>query len=258
MFKVLIVEDETPSQHLIAHLLQQVRPQSEIVAFCDSVQQTVDWLRQNPAPDLILMDIQLGDGLSFEILEQVPVQSWIIFITAYDHYTLSAFKANSLDYLLKPLKRNDLVQALEKWERLNTYYRDSLRQGMDWQEVMGGIQEQRTTFRKRFLIGDGEGWRPLEVSDILLFVSDHKVTFALTRSGQKRVIESSLERLEEELDPACFFRINRQHLIHRDLARKVSPLPGSRLQVRTPLEGELSTIPVSRARATAFKAWLNR
>jgi DNA-binding LytR/AlgR family response regulator len=220
--KILIIEDELPTQRMLADLVNEVEPAAEIVGAIDSVQESVQWLKTNPHPEIILMDIQLSDGISFEILKQVPVTSMIIFITAFDEYAIRAFKVNSLDYLLKPVDSGDLKKAFEKY----------------------GIKTHESFFR-------------LAAGDVAFFYSTHKITFAVTFISREYPLDISLDNLREQLDPEQFFKINRQVIVNSVAIENIHTYFQGKLVVETkPKHSE--KIIVGKDKAAEFKRWLDK
>lgn len=250
---VLIIEDEQPNARMLAGMLQNRRPGWEISSILETVKQSVAWLQSNPHPDLILMDIQLSDGICFSIFEQVKVKSNIIFTTAFDNYAIQAFKVNSIDYLLKPVKESELENALVKLEHL----RQPSGQLVDYEEIMQAIRNGKKEFRKRFLITAGNKYYKLNTSDIACFVSENKVTTAITFADEYHVVDFSLDRLEEELDPDFYFRADRKTIIHIDLVSRFEDYFGSKLivKLKSPVNDKIT---VSRLKASAFKVWVGK
>jgi DNA-binding LytR/AlgR family response regulator len=250
---VLIIEDEQPNARMLAGMLQNLRPGWEISAILETVKQSVAFLQSHPHPDLILMDIQLSDGICFSIFEQVEVKSSIIFTTAFDNYAIQAFKVNSIDYLLKPVKEVELENALVKLE----LFRQPIGQLMDYAEIMQAIRNGKKEYRKRFLITAGNKYYKLNTSDIACFVSENKITTAITFPGEQHVVDFSLDRLEDELDPDFYFRADRKTIIHIDLVSRFEDYFGSKLivKLKSPVNDKIT---VSRLKASAFKVWVGK
>jgi DNA-binding LytR/AlgR family response regulator len=251
--KVLIIEDEQPNARMLAEMLQNLRSGWEILAILETVKQSVAWLQSHTQPDLILMDIQLSDGICFSIFEQVEVKSSIIFTTAFDNYAIQAFKVNSIDYLLKPIKESELENALVKLEQ----FRQPIGQQVDFSEIMQAIRGGKKEYRKRFLITAGNNYFKLNTSDIACFVSENKVTTAITFAGEYHVVDFSLDRLEDELDPDFYFRADRKTIIHIDLVSRFEDYFGSKLivKLKSPVNDKIT---VSRLKASAFKVWVGK
>lgn len=251
--KALIIEDEQPNARMLAEMLQKLRPGWEVTAILETVKQSVAWLQTHAHPDLILMDIQLSDGICFSIFEQIEVKSSIIFTTAFDNYAIQAFKVNSVDYLLKPIKESELGQALEKLEQLK-YPKGQL---VDYSEILQVIRSGKKEYRKRFLIASGNKYYKINTSDIACFISENKVTTAITFTGERHVVDFSLDKLEEELDPDIYFRADRKTIIHIDLVSRFEDYFGSKLivKLKNPVNDKIT---VSRLKASAFKVWVGK
>jgi DNA-binding LytR/AlgR family response regulator len=251
--KVLIIEDEVPAANRLAKLLQQHTAPIDIINTCDSVEATVKYLSTLPALDLIFMDIQLADGLSFNIFEQVQIKTPVIFTTAFDQYTLKAFKVNSIDYLLKPIDEKELRQALEKYYALHT------KQTVDFSvKMMRMIQEMNLVkYKERLLIKRGQQLSFLKTDKTAYCYADGKLCYAVDFDGNKFLLENNLSQLEEQLQPTNFYRINRHLLINIEAVKKVHTWLGGRLKVEMPFTTTAETV-VSRERVNGFKEWLGR
>jgi DNA-binding LytR/AlgR family response regulator len=254
--KILIIEDEPHNARMLADMMNKLRPGWEIEAILESVRQSVSWLKSHPQPGLILMDIQLSDGICFSIFEQVKVSSQIIFTTAYDNFAIRAFKVNSIDYLLKPIKDSELEAALRKLEGQRHEDAPGL-PAQGFAEMLQAIREGRKEYRKRFMITSGNRYYKLNTYDIACFVSENKVTTAITFDNEMHVVDFSLDRLEEELDPDLYFRADRKTIIHIDLVSRFEDYFGSKLIVRLkqPINDKIT---ISRLRASAFKIWVGK
>jgi DNA-binding LytR/AlgR family response regulator len=255
--KYLIIEDEVPAQRLIEGLLRELRPGWEAAACLDSVESAVNWLNSHPHPDVIFMDIQLSDGLSFDILEQVEIESMIIFTTAYDEYAIRAFSVNSIDYLLKPIKKSELVKALEAYDRYTKKMVSSRNKIMDAAELANAVKEAKPRCRTRFLVSRGEVFFPLAVEATAYIFSRHRITSAVTFEGKRHVIDFTLDRLQEQLDPEMFFRVSRQFIVNIEAVAKVHTFFNGKLVLETS-PGYDEKIMISREKARQFKLWLDR
>lgn len=255
--KILIVEDEPLAVKRMEGLIREVAPDTEIVGKIDTVRAFVRWWQTNPAPDLLLMDIQLADGLSFEIFQQVDVKTPVIFTTAYDEYALRAFKVNSVDYLLKPIEEEELGKAIQKF-RLQRHSADA--QPGASENLVRMLEEfgiKPVTYKSRFLIKQGGRFDVIETSDILYLYADDKVVFLITSQNRKYIVDETLDELEGKLDPRQFFRINRKYITHLSAIERIEPYFNGRLRIwlrNRPSEEEVS---VSRERADSLKTWLN-
>jgi DNA-binding LytR/AlgR family response regulator len=247
-----IIEDEPPALRRLTKLLVDCRPQLHLAFATDSVASCVRALNENPHPDVIFSDIHLADGLSFSIWEQVACRCPIIFTTAYDQYGVRAFRVNSIDYLMKPIEPIELERALSKLENLQ---RPALQP--DWGQLANLIHQRQPTYRERFLAQKGQEWLPVKVADLRQIYSSDGLTFALTITGQRVLLDETLDRIEEELDPREWSRINRAQIVHVEGILKAQPYFNHRLVLDLSPKGELENI-VSRPRAKAFKAWLGR
>jgi DNA-binding LytR/AlgR family response regulator len=250
---ILIVEDEPHAAQRLQTLAGELIPDANILACIDTVKKAVQWLKSGK-PDLIFMDIQLADGLSFHIFEQVEVTSPVIFTTAYDEYALRAFKVNSIDYILKPVDREELNSALEKLKNLSG---NKTRQDNILSNISRALELMRKRYKTRFVVKVGEHLRTIEVDTILYFFSQDKTTFCVTDDDRTHVLDYTLEQLEEMLDPEAFFRINRKYLVRSSAIQDIISYTNSRL--RLVLKGSTDNdIIVARERVQEFKNWLDR
>jgi DNA-binding LytR/AlgR family response regulator len=253
---ILIVEDEDLAARRLQGLLKEIDPASNVVGHTDSIESSVDWLQKNPHPDVILMDIELSDGQSFEIFDLTEVKSTIIFTTSYDEYAIRAFKVNSVDYLLKPIERDDLESALKKFGELKNRF------GTNTLNVEGLIKElqeklQPKTYRKRFLVKQGIKLVSIETQDIAYFYTEGRVIFFRTKDGKKFVVDYTLEDLENMLQPDDFFRINRSFYISLDSVVKIDEYFGQRLILALQPSSEKEVL-VSREKVSEFKKWMGK
>jgi DNA-binding LytR/AlgR family response regulator len=250
--KVLIIEDEPQAAKRLESLVKALEPDVVILDMLDSVKRSVAWLRENRAPDLIFMDIQLADGLSFQIFEQSEVSSPVIFTTAYDSYALKAFKVNSIDYILKPVDRDELGVALKKYHELG-----HARSKIVLENIDQAIQMLTKKFKTRFVVKVGEHLRWLEVKDILFFLSMEKVTFCYTVDGRRNIVDYTLDQLEGLLDADRFFRINRKYIVSVEAIRDMVSYTNSRLKLVLRKSDDPEVI-VARERVSEFREWLDR
>ena len=249
--KILIVEDEPLAVAQLSGLILSLRPSYQIIGVCDTVKSTVNWVEENGLPDLAFLDIQLGDGLSFGVFERVKFTCPVIFTTAFDEYAIQAFKVNSIDYLLKPLQRNDMECALFKFEQ------HSAKHGMVFEPEMIEMLKRSINsnqYKKRFLIKIGERLKAVNTSDILYFYSLDKATFAKTNEGKNYLLDQTLEAIEQLVDPACFFRINRKYLVEMNAINDVYSYSNSRLKLKVN-HADADDFLVAREKAKAFKSW---
>ena len=249
--KILIVEDERPNADRLKRLLLKLRPHIEILSVEDSITSTVNWLENNVVPDVIMMDVRLADGLSFEIFNKHEVKSAVIFTTAYDEYAVQAFKYNSVDYLLKPIEEEELDAALKRYETF-----------MEAVPVVGSAIEgllnyiQPKDYRKRFLIAHRDGYKTVLAEDILYFYTELGISKAMLNTGVVENIPQTLEELEKQLDPKFFFRANRQFIIHIDSVKQIFNHFNGKLKLELRKQPEMEVI-VSREKASIFKSWMD-
>jgi DNA-binding LytR/AlgR family response regulator len=252
--KVLLIEDEPQAAQRLENLLQSIDSKIEVLGVLDSVKQSIAWLKSNPQPELIFMDIQLADGLSFEIFEQTDVLAPVIFTTAFDEYALKAFKVNSIDYILKPFDKEELQQALKKYNQLTATNTSPLRM----MESIGYAMQMLTKkYKQRFVLKVGEHLKSVEVSEILFFFSLEKATFCQTKEGRKHILDFTLDQLEGLLDPQRFFRINRKYIVAVDSLQDMVSYTNSRLRLVLKTSDDKDVI-VARERVQEFKEWLDR
>ena len=250
---VLIVEDEMPAVSRLSKILKKIDPAIKISGVAETVEEAIIRLQEKPDPDLILMDIQLGDGLCFEIFETIKVDVPVIFTTAYDEYTLKAFKVNSVDYLLKPVEEQALASALEKFRKLYYDRKDPFKR--DFHEL---INEFRNRYKSRFLIKIGEKFKSVVTSEISHFHISERNVFLTDTGGRDYGIDYSLEQLEEMLDPRKFFRINRECIVNIDSVTLMYSYSSSRLQLTMKGLEQNDLFIVSRDRVAEFKKWADR
>lgn len=246
--KSIIIEDEKPAARYLLRLLQNQG--IEPLAMLHSVKEAVQWFQQNPEPDLIFLDIQLGDGVSFEIFEQIQPKSSIIFTTAYDEYALKAFKFNSIDYLLKPINEIDLRRAITKFNEKNT---PVLWDAFQLKSLL--VNNFENKYRERFLVKVGNNLKTIETENISCFYSKNKGTY-LCHENREYPIEQTLNDLESQLNPKDFFRISRNAIVNLRFIENITTHSGSRYQLFIKnVEEELI---VSRERVNDFKIWLEK
>jgi len=252
MTKVLIIEDEQPAAKRLEKLLSEISSGFEIMQLCDSIESSVQFFKSGNMPDLVMLDVQLGDGLSFDIFKQVDISCPVIFTTAYDEYAIKAFELNSIDYLLKPISKEKLERSIEKFRKLTHQVVPA-----DWKILASLLDKGKREYKQRFLVYIGEHLHSVQTSDIAYFYSVEKSTFLTTRSGKSFSIDLSLDKLESMLSPTNFFRINRQYLISFDSIKKISILSKSRIKL---LLDPLPTceILISTSRTHDFREWLDR
>lgn len=250
--KVLIVEDEGIAADRLIQLLEQLDGSIEIVEHLDSVKSVVEWFESNTSPDLAFFDIQLADGLSFEIFELAEVNCPIIFTTAYDQYAIEAFKVNSIDYLLKPMVETDLQRALDKFQK-----QKQPAQTVDISALMNLMQQQNKSYKERFVIKVGEHLKSVLTGEVEIFLSENKATYLLSKENKRFIIDFTLDQIQEAVDPKSFFRINRKYLIHIDGIKDIITYSNSRLKLELH-HFNADDLIVSREKVVLFKEWLDR
>jgi two-component system, LytTR family, response regulator LytT len=251
--KILIVEDEDLAVKKLQKTLQAVDPAANVVGVADSIKATVSWLQANPAPDLILMDIELADGQSFEVFQLVEVKSPVIFTTSYDEYALRAFKVNSVDYLLKPVQKDELEAALNKYRKL----KGNADISMD--NLVKELQQklQPKEYRKRFLVKHGQKLVSIDVDEIGYFYSDGRLNFFKTNDNRKFVVDYTMDELADMLDPEKYFRISRSFYVSVNSIEKIDDYFGNRLILGLKPAVDKEAL-VSREKVTDFKKWMGK
>lgn len=256
-----IVEDEPLAVKKLIRLLEEVAIDLRVVGTAGSIRAAVEWLENNPAPDLIFLDIELSDGQSFEIFQRTAVKSPIIFTTSYDEFALQAFKVNSVDYLLKPVQREELTRAIDKYRNVKLQYAAGGYQATTGLEDLLSALSQRLeppkSYRTRFLVKHAQKYVAVEVSDIAYFWSEGRINFFKTQAGQKYLVEYTLEEIEAMLDPRDWFRSSRQFLISVPAVNQIHPYFGNRLKLHLSPE-EPQEVLVSREKVSDFKIWLGK
>lgn len=246
---ILIIEDEKPNADRLKRFLSMVKPEAAISGPIESVSESIEWLSANPCPDLIMMDVRLADGLSFEIFDKVKPRCPIIFTTAYDEYAVRAFKFNSVDYLLKPVEKEELEHSLRMAEQ---------RQHGDTALAIESLLTQinKKEYRSRFLLPFRDGYKSVQVSEIEYIHSESRITRARLGNGTEETLIQTLEELEQQLDPKYFFRVNRQYIIHIDAIKQIYNHFNGKLKLELKKNPELEIL-VSRDKALLIKAWMD-
>jgi DNA-binding LytR/AlgR family response regulator len=259
--KVLIIEDEAPASRRLQKLVQEIVPNAELMAILDSIETSVQWLNTHPAPELIFMDIQLADGVSFDIFEQVQIQTPVIFTTAYDNYSLKAFKVNSIDYLLKPINKDELRQSIDKYHQLKAQF-----SAVGYQQQIGNLlqtlsvgveQKQADSYKNRFLVKLGDRLESVAEGSISYFQAKDKMVLLVNQQNKKYPVDYSLDDLERLLNPSHFFRINRQFIVRIDAIQSIHTYFNGKLKIMLIPEVKDQDIIISRERSTQFKQWLD-
>ncbi len=250
--KVIIIEDEKPAAQKLQKAIIQADKGIIVEDILNSVQSATEWLQQHPSPDLIFMDIELTDGLSFKIFDNVTITCPVIFTTAFDEYWQEAFEHNSIDYLLKPVKQEKLETALQKFEKLKQFFTGNFQQLQQWQKHSGDA-----VYKKRFLVKKGMDYVSVRTEEIAYFYATHKLVCMVDSKGQKFILDKSLADLEKETNPAQFYRLNRKFLVNIQSIKKIKAYPKSKLliEVDPPLDEEII---ISQENVSAFKEWAGK
>ena len=248
--QVLITEDEILLAKRLQKLLNTVAPDAVVAGITHSIKDTVEWLQTHAMPDLILMDIELADGQSFDIFQAIQITTPVIFTTAYNEYAIKAFKVNSIDYLLKPIKEEELAAAIEKFRKLN-------KPVADLDALLNGIKNiaASNNFRNRFLVKQAQKLVSISVDEIAYIFSDKGFSYIRTKENQKFILDYTMDELEKMLSPKQFFRANRQFLISFDSVVAIHTWFYQKLKVEVKPEMPEHVI-ISRDKANAFKAWM--
>lgn len=259
---VLIIEDEDLAVRKLRKLVAEVDPTLSIQGVTVSIEDSVAWLQTNTPPDLIFMDIELADGQSFEIFEQVDIRSRVIFTTSYDEYALQAFKVNSIDYLLKPIQREDLERSLKKLRDMTNGSEtvSAQAQPLNIEKLLRELQVGvgfNKEYRKRFLVKQAQKLLSVEVGDILYFYTDERFSFFKTRQNQKFLVDYTLDELDDLLDPNQFFRVNRGLIVTHNSVEQIQPYFGNRLALSLRPIYDKEAL-VSREKVSEFKKWMGK
>ena len=249
--KVVIIEDEKPAARRLSRMLNELNINP--IAQLHSVEESINWFLENEQPDLLFLDIQLSDGLSFEIFDEIEVKSAIIFTTAYDEYALKAFKLNSVDYLLKPIDADELKNAIDKYQKIHTT--KSLN-AITNQQLKELIFPNTNSYKKRFTVKIGQHLKLISTASIECFYSENKATYFYTTNNRNYMIDDTLEDLESKLSPEIFFRVSRKCFVNINAIKDIISYTNSRLKIILNNFNETEII-VSRERVKDFKNWLS-
>lgn len=251
--RIVIIEDEKPNATRLKNMLLDISPAIEVMATLDTVTASVAWFRQNPPPDVALMDIRLADGLSFDIFPQVSLSCPVIFTTAYDEYAIRAFKVNSLDYLLKPIEKEDLQLALEKIEKI----RQPAGSAEMVQQLLEFFRQKEVTYRSRFMLPFRDGYKTVLVADVDFIFYAYNVTHLVLKDKTQLAVTQTMDELEEQLDPNQFFRANRQHIINVSSIDSIQNSFNGKLRIKLKRDAEREVL-VSKEKVPLFKQWLDK
>ena len=250
---ILIIEDEEPAFRRLQKMLKELEPNHTMLNQIVSVSSAIKWFKENEAPDLIISDIQLSDGISFEIFKQGDIKCPIIFTTAYDQYAIEAFKVNSIDYLLKPVKKEELEKAVTKFKNLIP---TTSAPAIDINKLLQSLQPATgTDYKKRFVVRYGEHIKTIDIEEVVYFYTEDKATFLCTKDARRFVVDFNLDTLDSILDPKVFFRINRQFIISIHSIAEMFAYSKSRVLIKLNPAAKHETI-VSTERSADFKHWL--
>lgn len=249
--QILIIEDETRAASQLQRMLKACNFDYELLDIIDTVEDAVLWFQKNTTPDLVFMDIQLADGLSFEIFQKIDIEAPIIFTTAFDQYAIQAFKVNSVDYLLKPIQKDDLNTALDKFLKSN---KPAAIDPSILKQLLGSMQAPSK--REGLLVKEGSGFVQIKISELLYCYSEDSITFGIT-SNKRFIIEETMDEFFDSLDQKNFFRINRGQIVTKTSIQKIDPYFNHRvkLSISNPRDQEFI---VSRPKTSDFKKWMNQ
>lgn len=255
--KIVIIEDEQHAAEALEESILELRPEATILASLSSVEDAIDWFSSQPSPELVFSDIQLSDGNSFEIFREIDPGCPVIFITAFNEYALEAFKVNSIDYLLKPIKKKEIGKAIRKFEQLHQH--QVVQELNNLKKLLANTEATSTQSvkRSRFLAKSGQKLLSIPVTDVAYFLAEDGVVFLYDFKGKRYIINHTLEELAEETDPNSFFRANRQYLVHIDSVKEVQTYFKGRLKLELQPACD-DNIVISSNKANSFKEWLDQ
>lgn len=248
---IIIIEDEKPSARRLQRMLAALGMETNVMLH--SVEESIQWFQHNQHPELIFLDIQLSDGLSFEIFEKVDIKSSVIFTTAYDEYALQAFKLNSIDYLLKPIDVEDLTKAVSKYKQRIPKKQSVILDFDDIKKLL--VNPIERAYKKRLSVKVGQHLKLINIDEVECFYSENKGTYAFTKEGRNFLLDGTLELIEPDLEPKKFFRVNRRFFVNIDAIKDMISYTNSRLQIKLNTFREQEII-VARERVKDFKDWL--
>jgi two-component system LytT family response regulator len=255
--KVLIIEDEAPAVDRLQKLLLEAAPTAQVAGITSSISGSVQWLQTHPAPDLILMDIELSDGQSFEIFQQTKITSPVIFTTSYDEFAIRAFKVNSIDYLLKPVTVEALRSGIEKISAFTKSFSATDAPQHRIEQLLQQLLKPPPQYRDRFLVQVGPRYLSIETEDIAYFYFTNKTTYLKTGDGKKYIVDYTLDELQDLLPPHLFFRANRQYMLHIRAVHGMHQFFNNKLKLALKPAADAEVL-VSKEKAPAFKKWMGR
>jgi two-component system, LytTR family, response regulator LytT len=252
MITALIIEDEEHAALRLKKLLRKLDPEIEILSTLDTIESSVKWFENHPAPDIIMLDIQLGDGNSFEIFRKVKIDSYVIFTTAYDEYALRAFELNSIDYLLKPVDETRLANSLQKFRKFHPTAKS-----INVEKLLESFTNKKEILKKRFVVSIANKIKVVNTDEVAYFYSKEKNTFLCTTDNHHYPLDFSLDQTEQMLNPELFFHISRQYIVNFSCINKITVFSKSRIKIETnPLAAEEMLI--SSSRTADFRVWLDK
>ena len=251
--KILIIEDEPTTAKRLEKMLGEISSEYTIDEIIDTVEESIAWFRNHTQPDLVFMDIHLADGNSFEIFERIDLTCPVIFTTAYDKYAIKAFKVNSIDYLLKPIKKKELVQSLNKFKKLN---QESTTANLDFDMISKFFTEKNTPLLKRFMVKLGQTIKTVDISNVAYFLVEDKIVYGVLNTGQKYPVDFTMDYLEKNLDPEKFYRVNRSAIISIESIATMVAYSKSRIKIELNPSSSSEVI-TSTDRSGSFKDWLS-
>lgn len=254
---VVIVEDEKLAADKLERQLKKADEKINVTATLESISEAVKWFSENKC-DLVFLDIHLSDGISFNIFDKVKIKTPVIFTTAYDQYAIQAFKVNALDYLLKPINKNDLSGALEKYHSLVEHNKEKEIPAIDFPSLLEAMEGKKTVYKERFMVkSGGSKIKVIDIDAVAYFFAEGKYTFLVDKTGEEHLIENTLEKLVNELNPAKFFRVNRQFIVGITAIEKMHTWTKSRIKIELTPPAKEEVI-VSVERSPEFKKWLDK
>ena len=254
---ILIIEDEQHAATRLIKLIKAINNSFIIIEIIDSVEWAIEWFQNNKQPDLIFLDIQLSDGLSFNIFKKVKVNSPIIFTTAYDEYALQAFELNSIDYLLKPIDNEKLKKSINKYNQLsNNLNKKEI--NFDAEKLLEALQIAKTEYRTRFLVNKGSSLIVINVEEIAYFFTEDKQVFITTINNKKYILNTTLDKLEKELEAKKFYRANRQYLVSVNSIKEIHNYFHYKLKLELNPKPEHDEIIISKSKSSDFKDWISK
>ncbi len=255
---ILIIEDEKLASQKLEKMVLKARPEAKVLAKLAEVESAIAWFSEHAMPDLLFLDIHLLDGTCFDILKAVKIECPVIFTTAYEKYALDAFQVLSIDYLLKPVRHADLEGAFDKLDSIRTRLSENLPRAAELEHLIHLVENQNRSYKTRFLIKSGARLFPIATAQVGYFFSEHRITFLVTKEGNKYSINYTLDDLERVLDPVDFFRVNRQMILHIQSVHMVHKHFKGRLKVDLISTENSTEVMVSSRRVAEFQDWLDR